>query len=105
MNEKKSFVITFRCTENTKLWLEDEAERRGWTVAKLAGYIIDNFASDKEDEWEDDAKDIFTFIQSDKCNNLIDLSKWAIANNKTGEVSRSLEIWDALIKELKKQKD
>lgn len=104
MKEKKTSVITFRCTENTKIWLEEEAERHNWTIAKLAAHIVENVAKEKEINLENDSKDIFEFVKSDNCKTLSDLIDWAIKNKKTGDVNRTLDIWHRVIEEKNTQK-
>lgn len=46
--EKKNAVITFRTTEKIKTLLEEEADRRGWSVSQLAEKIIATYTENEE---------------------------------------------------------
>ena len=46
MKEKKTEVITFRTTQKVKEKLEQEAEARGWTIAKLTEIIVSTYTNE-----------------------------------------------------------
>lgn len=48
MKDKKTEFITLRTTEYTKKKLEEEAQKRGWSLSQLAEKILSAYAEDKE---------------------------------------------------------
>ena len=50
MKEKKTEVITVRIPPKTKAALEQEAQRREWTVSKMAEKVLTQWAEEQEEK-------------------------------------------------------
>lgn len=104
MKEKKTAIITIRCTETTKQKLEEEAERYDWSVSQLAGKIIADYTEEREKNEFEQAKKIFSYIKESQCTSLIELTQWALENNCNEEVKNSLPIWKGIFEEIQAEK-
>lgn len=50
MKDKKTEIITLRTTEHTKKKLEEEAQKRGWSLSQLAEKILTTYTEDIENQ-------------------------------------------------------
>ena len=98
MKEKKTAVITIRTTEYINEWLTEKAEEKQWTKAQLVENIIKEFVYGTDEAENEEAKEIFQYIQESKCD-LDKLAKWTINNNKFETFRLGLEVWKTLIAE------
>lgn len=98
MKEKKTAVITIRTTEYINEWLTEKAEEKEWTKAQLVENIIKEFVYGTDEEENEEAKEIFQYIQEKKCD-IDELAGWAISNNKFETFRLGIEVWKTLIAE------
>lgn len=106
MKEKKTAVITFRCTEAIKERLEHEADKYAWSISQLAEKIIIEHVLDQkeiEEEQNRQAKEIYDYIMKTNCSNPITLLLWATENNCTEELTNSYVIWKDILEWNKKK--
>ena len=105
MKEKKTAIITIRCTETIKQKLEKEAELYDWSISQIAGKIIADHTEEREKNELEQAKKIFNFIEDNQCTSITELTKWALENNCSEEVKNSLPIWKSIFEEIQTQNE
>lgn len=103
MKDKKTEVISYRCSSSIKEQLEVEAQKYNWSVSQLVANIIEEHIYDEEVKTTEEAKAILNYIIETNCNSMEKLITWAIENNKTMELNRTINIWSDLMKERRKE--
>lgn len=97
---KKSAVITFRTSEDVKMKLEQQAQQFGWSISQLIETILTEKIEDQEDIQEMLALELLKEIESKKIRSTADITRWAIKNRCVELISMSIDMWQAVIREV-----